>query len=259
MDLRETTTAGTPRHPWEIGRADFFCRLMAQSMCPNGPVHVLDIGSGDAYLAERLISRLPDRSRVICVDPNYPDDMLADRTFGANSKLCRVREAPDGQYDWVLLLDVLEHVEDDTALLREQLPRLSAQGRVLVSVPAWQALYSEHDVRLGHRRRYAPSDLRRLVEAAGLDIQLMGGLFALLLLPRSLSKAAEVFGGYRAMSPSGPRSDHVRTAVTQWSLGGLSTRLVTKALALDGALCLAAARRSVSLPGLSAWALAERS
>ena len=259
MDLRETTTTDTARHPWEVARADFFCKLVAQSTCASRSVHVLDVGSGDAYLAERLISCLPDGSRVICVDPNYPDDMLADRTFGENSKLRRVREASDGQYDWVLLLDVLEHVEDDMALLREQLPLLRVQGRVLVSAPAWQALYSGHDALLGHHRRYAPSDLRRLVEAAGFDIRLMGGLFPSLLLPRSLSKAVEVLRGYRAMSPSGALSNHVRTAAAQWSMGELSTWLVTKALDIDGALCLAAARRSVSLPGLSVWVLAERS
>ena len=59
--------------------------------------------------------------------------MLVDRTFGADSKLCRVREAPEGQYDWGLLLGMLEHVENDTALLCEQPSRLPIQGRVLVS------------------------------------------------------------------------------------------------------------------------------
>jgi SAM-dependent methyltransferase len=259
MDLRETTGRGTARHPWETERAAFFSGIVTGTARAEGPVHVLDIGSGDTYLAEHLIARLPDGSRLVCVDANYADSHLARRVIGPDSTLCTVRVAPEGQYDWILLLDVLEHVEDDTALVREQLCRLPAHGRVLVSVPAWQALYTEHDVRLGHRRRYAPSELRGLLEASGLRVMLLGGLFASLLPLRSLSKTVEVLRGYQAVPQSSPPPGRVRTATATWSLGALPTRLVARVLSLDAALCLAAARRSVPLPGLSAWALAERS
>jgi len=72
-----------------------------------------------------------------------------------------------GAYDVVLLLDVIEHLDDDVAGLRAARRCLRDEGLLVVAVPAYPSLWSAHDVALGHRRRYTAIELRRVVELAG--------------------------------------------------------------------------------------------
>jgi hypothetical protein len=74
-----------------------------------------------------------------------------------------------GAADLVTALDVVEHLDDDVAGLRE-LARVAGDGLVVVTVPAYLWAWSEHDVRLGHRRRYTRATLRAAAEAAGLEV-----------------------------------------------------------------------------------------
>jgi SAM-dependent methyltransferase len=75
----------------------------------------------------------------------------------------------DGAASVVTALDVVEHLEDDVAGLRE-LGRVAGGGLVIVAVPAYMWAWSDHDVRLGHWRRYTRRTLRHAAEAAGLDV-----------------------------------------------------------------------------------------
>ena len=109
-----------------------------------------------------------------------------------------------------------------------------------------------------HLRRYSRSGLLRVLEAAGLTPLLAGGLFASLLVPRALSKMVELARGHLAVPCRGEPEAQVVTGVGSWLWGALPTRVIAGALRLDAELCLAAARRSVLIPGLSVWALAEQ-
>ena len=84
---------------------------------------------------------------------------------GSTSDLAAVR---DRRFAAVTLLDVLEHVEDDVEALRSLLPLLEPRGVVLMTVPALPLLWSSHDERNGHRRRYTRRSLSRLIAAAGM-------------------------------------------------------------------------------------------
>ena len=74
-------------------------------------------------------------------------------------------------FDWVLALDVLEHLKDDAGALAEAARLLKPGGRLVLTVPAWPGLWSEHDVALGHHRRYRRADLVRRVRSAGLEVE----------------------------------------------------------------------------------------
>ena len=76
-----------------------------------------------------------------------------------------------GWADVVLLLDVLEHLDDDVAGLRAAHRVLREGGALVVTVPAYSWLWSGHDVALAHRRRYAAAGLCRLVEGAGYRVE----------------------------------------------------------------------------------------
>jgi len=89
---------------------------------------------------------------------------------------------PDGWADVVLLLDVLEHLDDDAAALATARRALAPGGLLVVTVPAYRWLWSDHDVALGHRRRYAAGELVGRVRGAGLSVERVS-YFNMLLFP----------------------------------------------------------------------------
>lgn len=97
-----------------------------------------------------------------------------------------------GQFDLVTLLDVLEHVEDDRSTLSVLGSLLKPGGYLLISVPAFQLLWSAHDEVHHHKRRYFLGDLKRKLENAGLKVAYASYfntlLFPLIFSARQLGK-----------------------------------------------------------------------
>jgi 2-polyprenyl-3-methyl-5-hydroxy-6-metoxy-1,4-benzoquinol methylase len=241
MDLKERTAGTTTRHPWETVRAEFFTRVVGERA--GGALEVLDLGAGDGFVAGELARVLPHGSSITCVDAAYSDDDLADTSGGIE----RSRERPARRFDAILMLDVIEHVSDDVALVRDVTrDQLRPDGWVLVSVPAYPRLYTHHDTLLGHHRRYTARALRTTLETAGLRIVRAGSLFGSLVAPRAAQKAGELLRGVASDAPIG---------VSSWQHGRTLTRAVTAALRADAWVCDIGARWSVPLPGLSLWAI----
>lgn len=239
MDLRERG-AQERRHPWEVARSRFFRRLVAEHGDLASLGAVLDIGAGDSWFARELLADLAPGVPVVCWDVHYDAADLAAAPPGVT----RTVGAPDRNFDLVTALDVLEHVDDDEALLREQLvPAMTPDGLAVVSVPAHPGLWSDHDRMLDHRRRYRPRDFRALV-ARHLDIVATGSLFASLLAPRLVEVAIERAG--RHPDPAG---------VGRWGGGRRLTAAIVAALDLDAGTAAWLGRRGVPVPGLSAWAV----
>lgn len=140
-------------------------QLALDSLLRGIPVrHVLDIGAGSAIFSKHLLDE--GAQSAVCVDPAY----ALDRSDIYNGKPIRfTRQVPAGNADLVLLMDVLEHVDDDEALIRTSLAGASSGAHVLISVPAFQCLFSAHDRFLEHRRRYTAGSLEAVVVAAGLE------------------------------------------------------------------------------------------
>lgn len=258
MDLRERHSASANRHPWETVRARFFCGLLVSHL-PNQSVNVLDIGAGDGYVASALLAQLPIGSTVTCVDSEYTDDVIAALREGAPAGLQFSRTIPDQQFDAIMMLDVLEHVADDGELLSNVARRrLRPRGFLLASVPAHQSLFTQHDVVLGHQRRYSANELVKVTVSAGLEPRLTGSLFGSLIVPRAIAKAVEYARGIRSRPNEVGLSSHVSTGINTWSHGPLVTGVVRGALALDARLCELAAKWRMPSSGLSVWTLSER-
>ncbi len=248
MDLVELGTGAAARHPWEEARAGFFLRVLGGARLPPGGT-VLDVGAGDGFFARELRARFPALGGVACWDAAYSDEILGRSRFSPAGGLRFTRERPEGEFGLLLLLDVLEHVEDDAGFLASLVgDALAGGGHALVSVPAWPALHGPHDEHLRHHRRYAPASARRLLRGAGLEIVLSGGLFSSLLAVRALQVARERLTG---------RADPPRDA-GHWSAPRAMTRAIRGALSCDARICLAAARLGIALPGLSFWALCRK-
>jgi SAM-dependent methyltransferase len=79
-------------------------------------------------------------------------------------------EWEDGRFDLVTVLDVIEHIERDEDAVRELVRVTRPRGHLLVTVPAFPELWSEHDEINHHRRRYRAEKVRGLLEANGCEI-----------------------------------------------------------------------------------------
>jgi SAM-dependent methyltransferase len=78
---------------------------------------------------------------------------------------------PANTFDCVVALDVIEHVEDDLDILQSLHDVVKSDGRLVVTVPAFQSLWSQHDVINHHKRRYSSAHLRRVIEQSGFAIE----------------------------------------------------------------------------------------
>jgi len=200
-----------------------------------------------------LGTELAGVASVTCFDSGYDQAWLEARR--QEELLDFTSQWPGGSFALVLLLDVLEHTDDDQGLLVQAIERTTEPGGwLLLSAPAHPLLFSRHDELLGHRRRYAPAALRALVTHAGLELVCDGQLFSSLLLPRALAKLGE---GMRRQHGA-PVCTHVETPLGTWHHGTMVTRAVRGLLALDGTTARWAAERHLPLPGLSTWVLARR-
>lgn len=77
----------------------------------------------------------------------------------------------EGDFETVLALDVIEHLDDDVGFLREAAKMCARGGTLIIAVPAFQMLWSQHDETFEHRRRYTAGQLREVLIAAGLEVE----------------------------------------------------------------------------------------
>ncbi|NDK56439.1 class I SAM-dependent methyltransferase [Pontibacter fetidus] len=78
---------------------------------------------------------------------------------------------PDATFDLVIASDVLEHIADDKLAMQEWARVLKPGGKLIVFVPAFQHLWSNHDVVNHHFKRYSKVELKTIVAQAGLNIK----------------------------------------------------------------------------------------
>ena len=100
----------------------------------------------------------------------------------------RIEELEPEAFDYLFAFEVLEHIEEDAAVLAHWSRYLKTGGKILLSVPAHQGKYGRSDELVGHVRRYEKQELRRLLEGAGFaDIQIVNYGFPVTELTRRFS------------------------------------------------------------------------
>jgi SAM-dependent methyltransferase len=154
-------------HWWFRGRRAVIRALLDHAKLPP-KVRLLDAGCGTG----RNLVEFGSLGSAAGVDPSA--DAVA---FCQERGLHDVRQAGletlpfgPGEFDLLLACDVLEHVEDDGGALTELRRVASAGGMLLITVPAYQWMWTEHDVQLHHFRRYTLRNLRFRVRDAGWDL-----------------------------------------------------------------------------------------
>ena len=200
--LWEQISAVEDRHWWFTARREILLHLIGQTV-PDG-ASILDIGCGTGFMLEALLPRYdawgmePDAAVRARVRPSVRDRVLAGDTGDLSALGGRT-------FDLILLLDVLEHTEDDLGALRGACRALAGGAHLLISVPAAPELWSDHDVRNGHFRRYAAESFGALLTAAGLDASVLTHINSRLLpLARAHRRSASADLARELDLPSAP-------------------------------------------------------
>ena len=248
MDLLETSPSLKQRHPWETSRCRFFLSLLESAGGVQKSDRWLDIGSGDAWFSDQLIRRFGESVAITCWDKEYHPNHTLPAPLKHPTRISLTRERPSDAYDGILMLDVLEHVENDRDFLLSIVSQnLKSRGLLLMSVPAWPLLFSHHDQELKHFRRYRPFEGLQVLQAVGLKIIQRGGLFHALMIPRFLSvpwRKSDTHPGHRNLG--------------NWNHGRGMTSLVRWGLDMDNLGSRTFARLGWNIPGLSWWALCQK-
>ena len=177
-------------HWWYVARRAILSDVIARVIKPPKDARILEIGCGTGH-------NFPVLTRFGHVDGLEVDAAaraIASERLGADVGSARLPELPgiaDASYDLIALLDVLEHIEGDLAALTSIKTKLRPGGRILVTVPANEWMWSAHDTVHHHYRRYNRATLNAVIAAAGLRVEMMSH-FNSLLFP--LAAAVRIAG-----------------------------------------------------------------
>lgn len=164
MDLKELEIlqGGVSEHWYYRAKAQLMLLLLQGVNLTS----ILDVGAGSAFFSKHLLNH-SEAVEAWCVDTSYGSDL---NSIENEKKIHFRREVGALNSNIVLLMDVLEHVENDVGLLKEYVNKVSVGTTFLITVPAFQFLWSGHDVFLGHKRRYTLRQIEDVVAKAGLNI-----------------------------------------------------------------------------------------
>ncbi len=174
-----------------------YAAWIIDEMRPHLGPSILEVGAGTGTMTERLA----DIGSVVATEPDARfAARLAERFEGTDiavehgdlATATRLRKV-----DSVVMVNVLEHIEDDADALRQCFESLNVGGHLAVYVPAFQLLFSEFDASIGHFRRYRKKALIEAFQDAGFTVvkaQYMNvvGWFAWLILARLLRRPPAV-------------------------------------------------------------------
>ncbi len=226
---------------WHVGRRFLLSAMLKAGVSENRERSGLDIGCGtgaNAGILEPYARFVGTDVSVELYRPGLPRP--------AHPVLLAKGEAlpfADGAFGLCTFFDVLEHIDDEDAFLKEVRRVLQPGGFVLLSVPAYPLLWSEHDVSLHHRRRY----VRRTLRDA-----LTRNHFAVVRLTHGMASVFPLIAGYRLLARlrpgrRAPQTSYVHTPA-------LLNRLLSSLLELEAAWL-----RRLGLPfGTSLLCLARR-
>jgi SAM-dependent methyltransferase len=203
--LMKATLAVDEHHWWYRGRRRIIRAELDQLALPAG-ARVLDAGCGSG----RTLQELVGYGEVSGLELNAEAAELARERSLGEVVTGRLEDLPwdDEAFDLITCLDVIEHVPDDVAALCELKRVCRPGGWLLVTVPAYQALWSHHDQANHHYRRYSRPSLRRAAGAAGWTVDRVSAFNSVLLAPAAAVRLAQrqlgTHNGYTSDLDLGP-------------------------------------------------------
>src|SRR3954447_25969490 len=194
-----------PDYWWYRARASLLETVLGPYL--GTPSRVLDVGSADGP----SVAWMKGAARRTTMDILPGGLVPGEGVCGSATDL----PFASAVFEVVAAFDVVEHCEDDVRALVELTRVLRPGGRLLLSVPAYQWAWSDHDVRAGHYRRYTRPALEQLVEVAGLTVlratYAFGSVFPFFVAERALREARRRTGRSteQRLTPVSPGTDRL--------------------------------------------------
>ena len=174
------------RHWWYRARREVIAALIRRAVRPPPDAMVLEIGCGTGHNLQMLGAF----GHVDALELDEEARSIAEQRLGRSvmsAPLPELAGVPEGNYDLIGAFDVIEHIDDDVAALNSIEKRLKPGGKLIVTVPAHQWMWSAHDVVNHHKRRYSRRALKLLFECSPLKLEGLG-YFNSLLFPVAVAE-----------------------------------------------------------------------
>jgi SAM-dependent methyltransferase len=174
----ETYFQHETHHWWFRWRYDLVTRVVASLPPGDGRPLMLDAGCGTG----QMLKHLQQFGDAVGLDVSGPALGFASSRGTLDLVLGSVTRPPfpPATFDRVFILDVVEHVDDDLAILRGLFDLIKPGGHLIATVPAFQSLWSDHDRINRHRRRYVVPQMSGVLTEAGFEIERVAYCNALL-------------------------------------------------------------------------------
>jgi len=258
MDLLETGTKY--RHPWELSRIECVIGTISPYLKDTCKA-AADIGCGDLFFSERFAAVFT--GEIFAVDTGFdsespdgsqddaPDESPENQRgngYSCIKKLQSIEQLADSSIDIAILMDVLEHVENQKEFLSQLSKKLSEKAVIFITAPAFSHLFSEHDSFLRHFRRYNKKSLSAILTDSGFKIERLFYFYSTLYIIRLVQ--------FIATRPG--KSDNMVNNIAAWNRSEESktTRFMQNLLNLDFRLNRKLGR--LSFFGLSLFAVCSR-
>jgi ubiquinone/menaquinone biosynthesis C-methylase UbiE len=188
IDFYDKYASMEEKHWWFLWRLDMIERLI-RSINLTPEAKILDIGCGTGG----MLKQLENHGMAVGLD-FAPKAIEHCRKRGAINIVRGATEHlpfSDDTFDVVSILDVIEHLDDDNGALVNAFRVTRPGGVVFITVPAFQFLWTEHDIVNQHRRRYTTKQLRSIIESAGFETVKLTYTNTTLFLPVLLFRLAK--------------------------------------------------------------------
>jgi SAM-dependent methyltransferase len=192
-------------HWWARARRHVIASCLRRFSPPDRPLKVADVGCGMGS----TFGMLSEFGWVVGVDAS-PTALSFSKDRGHPLLVAGglpVLPFPDGAFDIVCALDVIEHLDDDYAAVRELWRICKPGGLLMITVPAYQWLWSEHDDINEHRRRYTRPRLRAALDQMPVDYLKLSYINSFLAPPVMLIRLLKRLSRKPKKDPSTLKSD----------------------------------------------------
>lgn len=157
-------------HFWFVGRQKIIFSFIENFVFDKSITNILDYGCGSGYISEAVIKAYP-QFRVTSAD--HDENAL---TASRARRLPRVvdmntNKLEKSHYDLILCLDVMEHIEKDQEFVEYLKTLLAPNGKLILTVPAFESLWSGEDYVSNHVRRYRLKQLKNILIKAKFHIK----------------------------------------------------------------------------------------
>jgi len=189
------------KHWWWRTREEAILHVLRRRFGARRNLKILDIGCGDGVFFDRLaefgdVEGIEPAADV--VDPTGPH--RARITVAAFDEEFQ----PGKRYSLILMLDVLEHLDRPAEALRHAAALLEPGGLLLITVPAFQLLWTSHDVLNHHRERFTKTSFRRIARQGGVHVLEARYFFLWLFLVKLITRGMERLAGAKPKVPQAP-------------------------------------------------------